>query len=51
MTGDELAISHLEFVTVDGLVQLIDDLTGDEDKLNRAFPVRHAIEILYGNDA
>lgn len=51
MTGDELIISHLEFVTVDGLIQFVDDLTGDDDRLNRAFPVKHAVDIVYGKDA
>ena len=41
MTGDELIISHLEFVTLDGLMQFVDDLTGDEEKLGKSFPVQH----------
>lgn len=51
MAGDELIISHLEFVTVDGLVQFVDDLTGDDDRLNRTFPVEHAVNIVNGVDA
>jgi len=51
MTGDELNISHLEFVTIDGLTQFVDDLTGDDDRIRKAFPVEHAFEIVYGADA
>lgn len=36
--GDELTLSHIEIVTSDGLLQFVDDLCGDDDKTNQAFP-------------
>lgn len=44
--GDGLTISHLEFVTVKGLWQFIDDLCGDEAKIGRTFPLDHVAEAL-----
>ncbi len=51
MTGDELIISHLEFVTVDGLIQFVKDLTGDQDKLDKTFPVEHIVNIVAEENA
>ncbi len=44
--GDDLTISHLEFVTVDGLLGFINDLGGDETRLAKTFPVKHIIDSL-----
>ncbi|MFI4848975.1 MAG: hypothetical protein ACIAZJ_07765 [Gimesia chilikensis] len=44
--GDGLAISHLEFVTLDGLVEFITSLIGDEQKLDSSFPVDHVLQKL-----
>lgn len=43
LTGDELNISHLEFVTVNGLSQFVDDLVGDDAKLDGSFPVEYVL--------
>ena len=40
-------ISHLEFVTVDGLLELIDDLTGSEGKFENSFQAEYAEQTLY----
>lgn len=39
--GHEVTISHLEFVTVDGLVAFVDEICGDEDKLAASYPSEH----------
>lgn len=44
--GDELTISHLEFVTLDGLLQFVDDLCGDERKISQTFPLDYIGEVL-----
>lgn len=46
LTGDEYNISHLEFVTQDGLLQFVDDLAGDDTKLANSFPAKHVLEII-----
>ena len=46
LTGDEYNISHLEFVTQNGLLKLIDDLVGDENKLADSFPLEHVLEVV-----
>tara|TARA_R110002095_G_scaffold51046_1_gene44680 strand:- start:1790 stop:2686 length:897 start_codon:yes stop_codon:yes gene_type:complete len=46
-TGNELTISHLEFVTVDGLVEFIASIIGDEQKLEFSFPLSHVRHKLY----
>ncbi|MCH7701068.1 MAG: hypothetical protein IID37_05220 [Planctomycetes bacterium] len=37
--GDKLVISHLEFVTSNGLLKFLDDLCGDEAKIAALFPI------------
>jgi len=37
--GDEVTLSHIEIVTSSGLLQLVDDLCGDEDRINEVFPL------------
>lgn len=44
--GDELALSHLEFVTLDGLLQFVDDLCGDDNKIDQTFPCDHVGDML-----
>jgi len=46
LSGDELTISHFEFVTASGLLKFVDALCGDEDKLNASFPLDHIIDLL-----
>lgn len=36
--GDELVISHLEFVTPNGLLKFVADLCGDDAKIDASFP-------------
>jgi hypothetical protein len=47
LSGDELTISHLEFVTIDGLIEFIEDLTGDEDKLDKSFPREYILSEIW----
>jgi len=42
-SGDELIISHIEFVTLDGLLVFVGEMCGDDDKLDAAFPVDHVV--------
>jgi len=44
--GNELTISHLEFVTLNGLLDFIGELCGDEDKLKVSFPFEYVLEII-----
>jgi hypothetical protein len=46
--GHEVVISHLEFVTADGLPKLVDSLCGDDGKLRRTFLTEYGMEILQG---
>lgn len=43
--GDELAISHLEFVTSNGLLKFVDDLCGDDAKVEASFPMTQIEEL------
>jgi len=45
--GGELTISHLEFVTLKGLLAFVDEISGSDDKLNANFPYEYVIEQLY----
>lgn len=45
---DELTISHLEFVTVDGLTAFVDEVSGDDAKLSISFPIAFVDEIVRG---
>lgn len=47
----ELTISHLEFVTVDGLTAFVDEVSGDDAKLNTSFPIALVDELLRGTSA
>lgn len=47
-TSDELTISHLEFVTIDGLLALIDELIGDGEKLAASFPWDDVVDAIGG---
>lgn len=42
--GDELVISHLEFVTSNGLLKCVDDLCGDDAKIDALFPLKQITE-------
>jgi len=44
--GMSYSISHLEFVTLAGLGGLIDELSGDDSKLNALFPIKRIVELL-----
>jgi len=44
--GDEVTISHLEFVTFDELVQFVKDLCGDKQKRASTFPVNSVLKII-----
>ncbi|MCH7592588.1 MAG: hypothetical protein IH989_07415 [Planctomycetes bacterium] len=43
--GDELVISHVEFVTSTGLVKYLGDLCGDDAKVDALFPMKHVAEL------
>ena len=49
--GDELTISHLEFVTVDGLLAFVDEISGDDGKLDASFPFEYVVESLGSSKA
>jgi len=49
--GDELTISHIEIVTSDGFLQFIDDLCGNDDRIDQAFPWDFVNEVLRGGRA
>lgn len=43
LSNHELTISHLEFLTVDGLRAFIDGLCGDDEKIDTSFPAEHIL--------
>ncbi|MFW6029744.1 MAG: hypothetical protein ACOCRO_05765 [Halanaerobiales bacterium] len=49
MMGEELNISHLEFVTYSGLKTFINNLVGDEENIQNSFPYEHIIERIKEN--
>ncbi len=42
-TNDEMTISHLEFVTVTGLFQFVDQLCGNDERVSQSFPMDHVL--------
>lgn len=42
-TADEVTLSHLEFLTIDGLRAFVTELS-DADKLDATFPIEHVLE-------
>lgn len=44
--GDEVTLSHLEFVTLSGLGSLIQDLCGTEEKIAKTFPMHLVLELM-----
>jgi hypothetical protein len=44
--GEKLTISHLDFVTVDGLLAFVDDLGGDDSRVATTFPLEHVLETI-----
>jgi len=46
LAGDEYNISHLEFVTQDGLMQFVDGIAGDDTKLADSFPAEHVLQVV-----
>lgn len=42
--GDTLVISHLEFVTSNGLLRFVDDLCGDDARIDASFPIQQIAE-------
>lgn len=49
--GEEVTLSHLEFVTVDGLLTLVRDLCDTENEVVRTFPVDRVSECLQNQQA
>lgn len=49
--GDKLMLSHIEILTSDGLLQFVDDLCGDDDKIDEAFPLDFVAEMLQSGTA
>jgi hypothetical protein len=49
--GDRMTISHLEFVTCDGLLQFVESRCGDDEAINRTFPLDHCLKQLSEADA
>lgn len=47
--GSELTISHLEFVTVKGLLAFVDEVSGDDNKLDASFPLNYVLESIGGS--
>ena len=45
--GDELTISHLEIVTLKGLIAFVDEISGNDDKLSASFPNEHVVKLLF----
>jgi len=43
-SGDQVTLSHLEFVTLSGLGSLIQDVCGTEEKLDKTFPMHSVFE-------
>jgi len=43
--GDKLVISHLEFVTPDGLRRFVDELCGNEARIDALFPARRIADL------
>jgi hypothetical protein len=50
LTGDEYTVSHLEFVTQNGICQFVEELTGDDTKLSQSFPAGLFRNLLAGLD-
>lgn len=46
LTGDEMTISHLEFVTVTGLCQFVDQLCGNDERVSGSFPIEDVLAAL-----
>lgn len=44
--GGKLVISHLEFVTSNGLLKYMDDLCGDDAKIEALFPIQQVCELV-----
>ncbi|MDI3467863.1 MAG: hypothetical protein OJF50_006684 [Nitrospira sp.] len=45
-----LTISHLEFLTVDGLRAFIDGLCGDDEKIDASFPATHILQSIVSSE-
>jgi len=46
LTGDEMTISHLEFVTVTGLCEFADQLCGNDERVSQSFPIEDVLGAL-----
>ncbi len=48
--GDAISISHLEFVTSNGLLKFVDDLCGDDARADASFPIEKIAERLRSHE-
>lgn len=46
LSGDEMTLSHLEFLTVAGLHEFVGQLCGSDDRLADSFPVEDVLSVL-----
>ena len=44
LTEDKMTISHIEFLTIKGLISFIDKISDDDKKISKYFPVEYIIK-------